>query len=102
MRYVAFLIKSLIVVDFCPSFPVCRRFEQSWRHEHQKQVQEIELLKREGGDTALAAQWRQRYEKLSLEKVVVHLWLLLLVLFVFVMLMFYRHPPLVCLTPCHV
>ena len=32
-------------------------------------MQETELLKREGGDTALAAQWRQRYEKLSLEKV---------------------------------
>lgn len=42
---------------------------QTWRHAYQKQVQETELLKREGGDTALAGQWRQRYEKLSLEKV---------------------------------
>lgn len=42
---------------------------QSWRQAYQKQVKETEVLKREGGDTALAAQWRQRYEKLSLEKV---------------------------------
>lgn len=42
---------------------------QSWRHAYEKQVQENELLKRNGGDTALASQWRQRYEKLSLEKV---------------------------------
>ncbi|CAM9514465.1 unnamed protein product [Scytosiphon promiscuus] len=42
--------------------------EESWRQAYQKQVQETETLKREGGDTALAAQWRQRYEKLSLEK----------------------------------
>eukprot|EP00903_Cladosiphon_okamuranus_P009800 g9317.t1 len=42
--------------------------EETWRHAYQKQVQETEVLKREGGDTALAAQWRQRYEKLSLEK----------------------------------
>lgn len=45
----------------------CRK--QTWRHAYQKQVQETEVLKREGGDTALAAQWRQRYEKLSVEKV---------------------------------
>ncbi|CAM9335920.1 unnamed protein product [Ectocarpus sp. 12 AP-2014] len=42
--------------------------EESWRQAYQKQVKETEVLKREGGDTALAAQWRQRYEKLSLEK----------------------------------
>eukprot|EP00752_Nemacystus_decipiens_P004528 g4135.t1 len=42
--------------------------EETWRHAYQKQVQETEVLKREGGDTALAAQWRQRYEKLSVEK----------------------------------
>lgn len=49
--------------------PSHKTVEQTWRHAYQKQVQETELLKREGGDTALAAQWRQRYEKLSLEKV---------------------------------
>lgn len=42
---------------------------QTWRRAYEKQVQETEALKREGGETALAAQWRQRYEKLSLEKV---------------------------------
>lgn len=52
----------------------CRIWElaleaQSWRHAYEKQVQETEALKRQGGETALAAQWRQRYEKLSHEKV---------------------------------
>lgn len=42
---------------------------QAWRHKYERKQQEVEVLKREGGDTALAAQWRQRYEKLSLEKV---------------------------------
>lgn len=42
---------------------------QSWRHAYEKQVQEMETLKQQGTETALAAQWRRRYEKLSLEKV---------------------------------
>ncbi|CAM9219409.1 unnamed protein product, partial [Choristocarpus tenellus] len=41
---------------------------KTWRHAYEKQIQETEKLKGAGGEAVLAAQWRQRYEKLSVEK----------------------------------
>ncbi|CAN0056017.1 unnamed protein product, partial [Discosporangium mesarthrocarpum] len=42
--------------------------DETWRHAYEKQVKETEKLKGAGGEAVLAAQWRQRYEKLSIEK----------------------------------
>jgi hypothetical protein len=44
------------------------RQDDMWRAAHDKAVREAEQLKRQGSETALAAQWRQRYEGVVRER----------------------------------